>query len=155
MGVDLVLVVPENRKADRKIIDDYYNFVFNKERKLRPGITREESSYTINYKNDLAWLERKGYILIMERLSSDICNALNWQKMYELFGDPQKKHRVIYGDKIKELIKMLREAKEKLIEKEKKREGGPDWTNWEKIEPHIIGLCEFALKNGFGIELSE
>lgn len=155
MGVDIGLVVPENRKKDRKVIDDYYSFVFYKEKKLRPEILKENSFINASYRNDLVWFEEKGYILILERVVSDISSVLDWQCVYELFGGLYESDKtIIHGDKIKELIRLLREAEDNLIKSQKK--GDPDWTDWEgTMETQVIALCEFALENNFGIRLSE
>ena len=155
MGVDLALVVPENRKNDRKVIDDYYFFVFNKAVKFRPEIPKEKTPINSTYKYDLEWLKEGGYILILERIVSDIRNILDWKRTYELFGGIYKvETTIIYGDKIRELILILKEAKEKLVMSQNKDD--PDWTDWEYgMETQVIALCEFALENNFGIRLSE
>lgn len=155
MGVDLELVVPENRKNDKKVIDDYYFFVFSKEKKFRPEIPLEKSTAKIRHKNALNWFEKKGYVLITERIYSDIRRVLDWQRIYEIFGGLYESDKtIIYGDKIKELIRLLREAEVKLVKSQKK--GEPGWEDWEAtMETQVIALCEFAMENNFGIHLSE
>lgn len=155
MGVDLVLVVPENRKNDKKVIDDYYSFVSSKEKKFRPDIPKEKFLFNSTYKYVLNRLEERGYFIIMERIVSDIRNVLDWKSAYELFGGIYKvETTIIYEEKIKELILILKEAKEKLVRSLNKDD--PDWTDWEYgMETQVIALCEFALENNFGIRLSE
>ncbi len=155
MGVDLVLVVPENRKNDKKVIDDYYSFIFSKEKKLKLKIPKEKSITNARYRNALDWFEKKGSVLITERIYSDICNVLDWKSVYQLFGGLYDSDKtIIHGDKIKELIRLLREAGEKLVRSQKKDD--PEWTDWEAtMETQVIALCEFALNNNFGIHLSE
>ncbi|KCZ70841.1 hypothetical protein ANME2D_02866 [Candidatus Methanoperedens nitroreducens] len=155
MGADFALVIPENRKNDKKVIDDYYSFVLSKEKKFRPDIPKEKLPTNFNHKYNLDWLKEKGYILILERIYSDISSVLDWQRIYELFGGLYESDKtIIYGDKIKELIRLLREAEDKLVKSQKK--GDLDWTDWEgTMETQVIALCEFALENNFGIRLSE
>lgn len=155
MGVDLLLIVSEGKKTDREVIDDYFSFVFNKGKKVRPDIPKEKSFTNARYRNELDWFEKKGYVLISERVYSDVRKVLDWQEIYELFdGLFESDKTIIYGDDIKKLIQMLKKAEEELIENENK--GDPDWTDWKyTFETQVIALCEFALENNFGIQLSE
>lgn len=155
MGVDLLLIVPEWEKTDRGVIDNYFSIVLDKEKIMRPEILKDKSFANARYRNELDWFEKKGYVLISERVYSDIRKILDWQEIYELFGGLFESDKtIIRGDDIKKLIQILKKAEEGLMENENKDD--PDWTDWKyTFETQVISLCEFALENNYGIQLSE
>lgn len=155
MGTDLKLVVPDDRKKDRKILDDYCSFVNKKEKKLKPDIPKEHYFSSIKYRIVREELQKGEDLNITDRIYTQVNNVLDFGDIYELFGNYYSVETAdLYGDKIKKLIQILRKAKKELISNSDKADS--DWEDWNyTMETQLIALCEFALENDYGIHLIE
>lgn len=149
MGTYLELVLPEEQRTNELIIDKYYNRVASKERELFPE--RAEENLKANYQRKISRqnLKEDGIVFLYEPMSLNKINEQNIDLDLDIFGQatPTCSDRIIYGEDIEQFINHLQETKNQL-----KNQG--DKIRWEvTFELQLISLCEFALENGYGVEL--
>ena len=146
MGADLKLVVPENEWS-KDILQQYYNYRQDKRREIDPERDWPAAKDTLDYQVAVDELDRA--LLILEQLHRDLREAIDTDDFYALLGNVDER-RTIYDDEIEDLIGILRESKKELI-----RIGDDKRKTEIRIETGPIALCEFALEEGYGVQLSE
>lgn len=146
MGTSLRLQFGENEySADENVVDAYYTNMLEKLR--RGNYNVDESDIVALRRTKVSKAEEAKYgVMIYEQYLSSVRDHpdTGMGSVFDLDADPP----VIYGNKIETLIEQLRDSKEIM-----KREG--DAERWEHyFELQLIGLCEFALENNYGVVLS-
>jgi hypothetical protein len=146
MGTSLRLQFDENEySADKNIVDTYYANMLEKLRRRNYGVN-ESDIVTLQQKEVGKAENSKDGIMIYEQYLSSVRDHPDTGigDVFDLDADPP----IIYNSEIKTLIERLRDSKEIM-----KREG--DAERWEHyFELQLIGLCEFALENEYGVVLS-
>jgi hypothetical protein len=131
--------------ATAATVNDYYDFMIEKAQYYHAVPDDDD--------RDDGWYNK---LTSQEFKNTDHSNTYiseHWYSVYQenvvLDGIFTRETPIIYGDKIKKFIGRLRDAKERV-----KQQGEYDPYLWERyFELRAIGLCEFALENGYGVEL--
>lgn len=158
MGTTLHLIVdPEDR--DSAVIEEYYDYVVEKYERLDTDDTMKVEWINDRRTRHVNLFENEDNFTIFEYVprGSGVNDAANklfkmMHLMYEQ-ADPDTAHG---EETIAELVDVLQDIKEEL--KETSEESGtseytPD-DREAQFETEPIAICEFALENGYGIEVS-
>lgn len=151
MGSILKLIVPEHDQRE-DVIRAYYEYVLEKEQTIRPDLDRNRVEELVEYQNAMRVLEEKDRFFVYENLSSTIARAMDMSTFYDVICQGNNYDDPIIDDPedIETVIDLLRDAKTELLE------NPPVDVDWElNLEAKTIALCEFALKHGYGVKLSE
>jgi hypothetical protein len=153
MGLSLFVVVSDNDRVDGSgsvptadIVSAYYDFMMAKAQHYHAVPSDDD-------RNDRIYTKLTSKELKNTTYSSEPITEY-WYSVYEdnvvLDGLFPLDSPVLYGDDIRTFIERLQEAKERV-----KQQDDDNAYLWERyFELRAIGLCEFALDNGYGIELA-
>lgn len=144
MGTSIQLIVPE-KDWDEELVKEYFTHIIDKEESIKSGRSSPNIEEMPEYQIVKSYLPES--LLITEQLQKDVIEAMDSELMYELFNGGYN-GTVIYDDKIREFLKILRDAEEGLI-----NDGNCKEKIKFRIETGPVALCEFALEKNYGIEL--
>lgn len=150
MGSILDLIVPE-QDQEEAVIRAYYEYVLKKKQTIRPDLGCDQVEDFVGYQQATRRLEEGELFFVYETLSNRIFSAIDGPAFRAVFDLEGGYDNPVIDDPadIETLIDILRDAKAELIE------NPPADADWElSLETQSIALCEFALKHGYGIELS-
>lgn len=150
MGVAISLIVPDENQT-KKTLQDYYKLVHERQRSLYPGEDWPPVEERGGYQAGRITLNESGQLVILESIATEVIEALDTNRFYGLFeSDSGKRSRSpIYGNEIRELISLFENA-ESNLESESNLMFDPE----VEVRSKYIPLCEFALKNEYGIMIS-
>jgi hypothetical protein len=147
MGLSLSMKFDDGDLADKDTINNYYDFMADKERNYSSDI-RDQGSGADQYRQyalNRAEERDDDTAMIFEWWPSSLRNT---EIRIRDLADPDAVEPVIYGEDIRTFIGHLRKGKEDLKQQD-------DAVFWEYFfELRLITLCEFALEHGYGVELS-
>lgn len=150
MGIYLQLVLPGKERTNEQIIDEYYDHVASKERQYFPDDAEEELAANDRRETRRIDFEEEHSVFLYEQIYTNIRRSVDLHlcEVFDSSPSSSELDRVVYGEDIERLIDRLREGKEQMKRQE-------DEDRWEQtFELQTIALCEFALKNDYGIELT-
>lgn len=148
MGLDLRIKFDDGYLADVETINAYYDHMADKALNYGPDVRNQGSSPDHYRQRRLARAEERGNnkTEISEQWLSNIRDYTSIQIQDLDHSDTMDP--VLYEEDIRTFIRRLRAGKEEI-----KQQDDPDF--WEYyFELRLITLCEFALENGYGVELS-
>lgn len=144
MGTSLTLVVP----AEDESLDTVKSYLRHKraiEREFGEDPESDDLSDHPQYRVAREHLPET--FILTERVLSWVFEAMDTSEFYAVLRKDGETEP-IHGDKIESLIRILRKAERNMPDSDKKR------ARIFQLEKEAIGLCRFALKNGYEIELS-
>ena len=151
MSLGLHLLVPETA-AREETLHQYYRTVREKRKELRPDREWPAVEDTSGYIVGKRMLADEGDLLILETIPRRIAYSLELDEFYDLFRDDSQCHpRPISGQQISRLSTLLEETKTDFADRFEGETFDPELI----IETQLDTLCEFALKNGYQIGLTE
>lgn len=152
MGSSLVLAIPDERKTE-ETVHKYYRYI----REKREALGYEDPEYDVpgigQYFRALEEAQEGNELYLSERLYSgvrDVADNREFRELFSLDTNDYKPPTVLEtAGEIRKLIELLRDAKANLQEEMPER----DWE--ATLELQAIALCEFAIREGYGVELSQ
>ncbi|SFL69415.1 hypothetical protein SAMN04487950_4629 [Halogranum rubrum] len=88
---------------------------------------------------------------ITEDIPRAVIETYGGEPMVEIFRSESGQFETIHGDKIVELIRILREAGETT---QQQGVGPESWDPLRSMEERVIALCEFAFQNDYSLSIS-